>query len=79
MLQVVPEALAQFPNIDYPARKAYHAMVWNVDRAFGRIVAALKAANMFNNALIVMSSDNGGPIYMQGRGGGNNFPLKGTT
>lgn len=32
---------------------------------------------MFNNTLIVLSADNGGPVYMQGRGGGNNFPLRG--
>jgi arylsulfatase A-like enzyme len=38
-------------------------MVWNVDRAIGRIVGALKANNdMYSNTLVVMSADNGGPV-----------------
>merc|ERR1740121_1141039 len=32
---------------------------------------------MFNNTLIVFTSDNGGPIYRKGSVGANNFPLKG--
>lgn len=52
-------------------------MVWNVDKAVGEIVDALKAKGMYDDTLIIMTADNGGPIYMSGDGGGNNYPLKG--
>lgn len=74
-LEVVPDAYDKFSFIDYDERRRYHAMVWNVDRAIGHIVDALKTKGLYEKALIVLSADNGGPIY---RGGGaNNFPLKG--
>ena len=77
-LEVVPDAYEKFAFIeDSKFRRAYHSMVWNVDRAIGRIVEALHAKAMYENSLIVLSADNGGPIYMSGRGGGNNFPLRG--
>lgn len=47
-------------------------MVSWIDGAVGRVVTALKDKNMYDNTLIVMSSDNGGPLPSA-----NNFPLKG--
>lgn len=32
---------------------------------------------MWDNTLFVFSADNGGPIYFNGSGGANNWPLKG--
>jgi hypothetical protein len=32
---------------------------------------------MWENTFMVVSSDNGGPIYRNGSAGGNNFPLRG--
>jgi arylsulfatase A-like enzyme len=31
---------------------------------------------MWDDLLIVFSSDNGGPVYFSGAGGANNFPNK---
>ena len=77
-LEVVPGAFAKFSFItDSAFRRAYHAMVYNVDLAVGQIVGTLKQQGMYENTLIVLSADNGGPIYMSGRGGGNNYPLRG--
>jgi len=76
-LEVVQDAYDRFAFIEDHSRRTYHAMVWNVDRAVGRILGALKSKGMYENALVVVSSDNGGPIYKRGLAGGNNFPLKG--
>lgn len=77
-LETLPDAFEHFAFIeDSEDRRAYHSMVWNVDRDIGKIVAALKSKGMYQNSLVVLSADNGGPVYMSGRGGGNNFPLRG--
>ena len=46
-------------------------MLWDSDRYIGKIVAALKARGMYDNTLIVYTSDNGGT------GAGINYPLRG--
>ena len=43
----------------------------------GNVTAALRQKEMWDNLLIVFSTDNGGPIYNNGSAGANNFPLKG--
>ena len=43
----------------------------------GNVTAALKAKGMWDDLLIVFSTDNGGPIYGNGSAGANNYPLKG--
>ena len=75
-LEVPKDAFDRFDFIPWHDRRAYHAMSWNVDRAVGKIVDALKSKGMWNSTLLLMSADNGGPVYMQGRGGGNNYPLR---
>jgi arylsulfatase A-like enzyme len=60
-LEVVPDAFDKFSFIDWKDRQVYHAMVYNVDRAVGRIVAALKARGMYDDTMIIMTSDNGEP------------------
>eukprot|EP00937_MAST-01D_sp_MAST-1D-sp2_P004148 g4148.t1 len=53
-------------------RQNYLARVHYIDAAFGRLVAQLKERGMYNDTVIVMSADNGGPL-----GSANNWPLKG--
>lgn len=43
-----------FAGIDDHNRRAYHAMVKFADDAVGRVVAALKAAGMYEDTLIVL-------------------------
>jgi len=73
---------------DDPARVAYAGMVTWVDYAVGMMVDAYKAKGMWENSLVVVTSDNGGPIYggidsVTGVfsppkfGGANNSPLRG--
>lgn len=71
-LQPPEEEFAKFSFIDNEGRQKYHAMVSWIDGAVGRVVDKLKAKGLFENTLIVMSSDNGGPLPS-----GNNYPLKG--
>jgi arylsulfatase B len=47
-----------------------------VDGAFGQLRAALEAAGVWDESLILVSSDNGGQADLA-YGGGSNFPLRG--
>ena len=81
----VPNAyLAKFAAIDVPVRRFYAAMVSFIDDRVGEVVAALKARGLWDNLLLVVSSDNGGPLTaapnpagLEGVSGGNNWPLRG--
>ena len=67
--------LDKFANISVPERQFYAAMVNLLDDNVGRVVQMFKDAGLWENTLMVLSSDNGGP---EGSGyGGNNFPLFG--
>jgi len=48
-----------------------------VDTHIGQVVAELKAQKLWADTLLVVSSDNGGPIYRDGAAGANNHPLRG--
>jgi len=61
--------------VDTQNRRLYAAMTMWMDEAIGEVAAALRTRGMWNNTLVVFSSDNGGPIYEPGSA--NNHPLKG--
>ena len=42
----------------------YAAMVMALDRAVGRVLAAVREADLEENTLIVFTSDNGGANYV---------------
>ena len=56
-------------------RQYYSAMVAYLDAVVANITSAITAKGMMNNTLLLMMSDNGGPIY--GGQGGNNYPMRG--
>ena len=62
----------------YPAlpkgesQRCFNAMASALDDAVGAIVRALHEANMYDNCVIIFTSDNGGPARR-----GNNMPLRG--
>eukprot|EP00118_Oscarella_pearsei_P025457 m.308219 g.308219 ORF g.308219 m.308219 type:complete len:548 (+) comp43581_c0_seq1:478-2121(+) len=74
-LQVPDVYLQMFHFIDDETRRRYHAMVTYLDDVVGNVTAAMEAKGMWNNTLMVVSTDNGGPTYPGG--GGNNYPLRG--
>lgn len=72
----------RFGSIFHDDRRSYAAMVTWTDSAIGKMIDALKSKRMWDNTLVVVSSDNGGPQYLspigyQLWGGGNNLPLRG--
>jgi len=76
-LQVPSKELERFSFIRDPFRRAYHAMVYWVDEAIGAVTGKLKSTGMWNNTLVIVHADNGGPVYLHGLSGANNYPLKG--
>jgi arylsulfatase I/J len=74
-LQVPDEYWKQFPEIENEHRRNYTAMLLYIDDAINEIVEKLVDKNMWDNTLVVFSSDNGGPLYPGG--GANNYPLRG--
>ena len=56
------------------SRYFYSAMVSSLDHSMDLVVQALKANNMYDNTIIVFTTDNGGAVQY----GGNNMPLRGT-
>lgn len=71
-LEAPDRYLSQYPALT-GERKTYAAMVSCLDEQVGRVRAALAAAGMQNNTLIVFQSDNGGNLSF----GGRNTPLRG--
>merc|ERR1719474_131489 len=74
-LQAREETLKKIPQSDNFARDIYKAMVLDMDQAVDKIVRRLKANNLYNDTIIVFTSDNGAAIS---HGGGSNYPLRGT-
>uniref|UniRef100_A0A914XKR1 Sulfatase N-terminal domain-containing protein n=1 Tax=Plectus sambesii TaxID=2011161 RepID=A0A914XKR1_9BILA len=64
---------AKCSNITRKERRIYCGMVHALDSAVGKVVAKLKDLDMYNNTIIIFSSDNGGETAQ----GGNNYPLRG--
>lgn len=63
--QAPEDALARYGHIEDPTRRAYAAMVSEMDEQVGRVVAALRAKGMLENTLIVFQSDNGAAASAQ--------------
>lgn len=56
------------------ARRTFLGMVDALDDVVGRVVEQLKASGLYQNSVIIFTTDNGGNI----QAGGNNFPLRGS-
>mmetsp|Transcript_102143 Transcript_102143/g.264492 ORF Transcript_102143/g.264492 Transcript_102143/m.264492 type:complete len:552 (-) Transcript_102143:228-1883(-) len=73
--QLPEDALKPFAFIDDTGRRFYHAMVYWVDQKIGVAAQKLKDRGLWDNTLVIVHADNGGPIWTGNAG--NNFPLKG--
>lgn len=60
----------------YRCRSQYHGMVYILDNIIGNITAKLKKNNLWENTLLVFSTDNGGSLWLESNAG-NNYPMRG--
>ncbi|KAH9499685.1 hypothetical protein Btru_074432 [Bulinus truncatus] len=72
-LEVPEKYVKLYPNIKDENRRNFSAMVTALDDAIARVVTSLKTYNLYDDTLIVFTSDNGGWTTY----GGNNYPLRG--
>jgi len=75
ILQPLPRMWEKFSFIEHPDRRANAAMIALMDEAVGNITQLLKSRGMWNNTLVLWSSDNGGAVHLAG--GANSYPLRG--
>ncbi|XP_074649767.1 arylsulfatase B-like [Tubulanus polymorphus] len=70
----VPEAYEKkYEHVHNRMRRKYSGMVTILDEAIGNVTRALEDAGMFDDTVIIFTTDNGG----QPLAGGNNWPLRG--
>ena len=62
-------------NVNYKCRSIYESMVTLLDTIIGEIVTNLKNKGLWNNTLMIVSSDNGGPLGLTCCSA-TNYPLR---
>jgi arylsulfatase B len=67
------DMFSKLPNIS-TERMHVCAMAKVMDDGIGNVTAALKRAGIFDNTLVIFSSDNGGPTHGNEGTASNNFP-----
>ncbi|KAK7495650.1 hypothetical protein BaRGS_00013097 [Batillaria attramentaria] len=76
-LQAPQSYIDRFPNIQNMKRRVYAAMVSALDDGVGAVYSALQKNNMADNAIIVFTTDNGGPANGFDFNAASNYPLRG--
>jgi arylsulfatase A-like enzyme len=75
-LQAKQEDIKNYSNIQDEGRRIFAAQVQSMDAAIGDIIRALKEKKVWENTLLLFTSDNGGSTY-ENYTRGDNRPLRG--
>ncbi|VDI22791.1 Hypothetical predicted protein [Mytilus galloprovincialis] len=75
-LQAPQKYIKRFPHIKNSKRRTYAGMVSALDDAVGTVVDALKSQGLYDNSVILFTTDNGGPANGFDGNAANNFPLR---
>ena len=75
-LQAPQHIIDQFKHIENKQRQIFAAMVTSLDQSVQNITSALKIHRLWNNTIVVFTTDNGGPAYFD-LNIANNLPLRG--
>eukprot|EP01062_Namystynia_karyoxenos_P083232 TRINITY_DN9530_c0_g1_i1.p1 TRINITY_DN9530_c0_g1~~TRINITY_DN9530_c0_g1_i1.p1 ORF type:complete len:635 (+),score=161.64 TRINITY_DN9530_c0_g1_i1:86-1990(+) len=67
----VVDVNASYPEIAEYGRRVYAGMVFALDLALGNVTAAFQSAGLWDDTVLVFTTDNGGVEW------GNNYPLRG--
>ncbi|KAJ7390443.1 hypothetical protein OS493_025143 [Desmophyllum pertusum] len=76
-LQAPPDLIKKFSNIKDENRRIFAATLSSLDQGVGKVLDALKARGLYNNSVIVFSTDNGGPAAGFDMNMACNYPLRG--
>jgi len=74
-LEVPTDYFDKFGFINITRRRLYASMVNHLDDAIAKVLTKLQSKGMWDNTLIVFTSDNGGPVKAEAAA--NNYPLRG--
>eukprot|EP00040_Diaphanoeca_grandis_P004139 m.27212 g.27212 ORF g.27212 m.27212 type:complete len:483 (-) comp15705_c0_seq1:126-1574(-) len=62
------DEIAKYPPMKNADRRTYLGMISAVDTAIGRVVAALKSTGMWEDTVVFLNGDNGGPVWCSSNG-----------
>ncbi|XP_077994621.1 arylsulfatase I-like [Glandiceps talaboti] len=77
-LQAPYKYTSRFPYIQDENRRTFAGMVSALDDSIGNITKVLKETGLYNNSVIIFSTDNGGPPAGFDMNYASNWPLRGT-
>lgn len=77
-LQAPESYMKKMSHIKHPGRRNFAAMMNNLDDNIGRVVAALKKKGIYDNSIILFTTDNGGAANECWGNWASNHPLRGT-
>jgi arylsulfatase A-like enzyme len=65
------QTIGKYSHLPNEKRRIHAAMIDEMDRAIGSVIAALEQKSMLDNTIVIFASDNGGLIY-----GSNEGPIR---